>query len=59
MEAQARGFAIARCTVERLMKQLGIHGASRGGVKCWATISDENQYKPSDFPERFIYVMAM
>ena len=25
---------VARCTVERLMNCLGIHGATRGGTKC-------------------------
>lgn len=37
------GFAIARCMVERLMKQLGIQGVSRGGAKCWTTISDDSE----------------
>ncbi|MEW8692653.1 MAG: IS3 family transposase [Candidatus Thiodiazotropha endolucinida] len=47
-QLKREGFDIARCTVERLMKQLGIQGVSRGGAKCWTTIRDENQDKPSD-----------
>ncbi len=31
---------VARCTVERLMKRLGIQGVTRG-AKCWTTVSDD------------------
>ena len=41
-------IAMARCTVERLMKQLGLEGVVRGGAKCWTTISDDRQHRPSD-----------
>ncbi|PUB85834.1 MAG: IS3 family transposase, partial [gamma proteobacterium symbiont of Ctena orbiculata] len=51
-QLKREGFDIARCTVERLMKQLGIQGISRGGAKCWTTIRDENQDKPSDLVNR-------
>lgn len=51
-QLKREGFDIARCTVERLMKQLGIQGVSRGGAKCWTTIRDENQDKPSDLVNR-------
>jgi hypothetical protein len=34
------GIQIARCTVERLMKKLGIQGIRRG-KKCWTTIADD------------------
>jgi len=39
---------VARCTVERLMNQLGIHGAVRGGAKCWTMVSDTNRLQPAD-----------
>ncbi|MBT6501608.1 MAG: IS3 family transposase [Deltaproteobacteria bacterium] len=45
------GIAVARCTVERLMKQLGIQGAVRG-KKCQTTISDDSVDKPLDLVNR-------
>lgn len=42
------GFVIARCTVERLMKDLGIQGVTRGGAKRRTTIADDNLDRPSD-----------
>ena len=45
-------IAMARCTVERLMKQLGLEGVVRGGAKCWTTISDDSQHRPSDLVNR-------
>ena len=47
-QLKREGFVVARCTVERLMKQLEINGVRRGGSKCWTTISDANQDKPAD-----------
>jgi len=41
----------ARCTVERLMKQLGIEGVRRGR-RCITTIPDEAAYKPLDLVNR-------
>jgi putative transposase len=37
----------ARCTVERLMKNLGIQGVWRG-KKCWTTIADDLLDRPTD-----------
>lgn len=34
------GIRAARCTIERLMKKLGIQGVRRG-KKCWTTIADD------------------
>ena len=42
---------IARCTVERLMGELGLVGAVRGKVKR-TTISDPRQPKPADLVDR-------
>lgn len=39
---------VARCTVERLMKQLGIQGVSRATASTYTTISDADQDKPQD-----------
>lgn len=41
----------ARCTVERLMKQLGIEGVRRG-KRCITTIQDEAAHKPLDLVQR-------
>lgn len=51
-QLQREGFAVARCTVERLMKAMGLRGVSRGGAKCWTTIRDEYQDKPADLVNR-------
>ncbi len=42
---------VARCTVERLMRQMGIQGARRGKV-CKTTISDTQLEKPMDLVNR-------
>ena len=45
------GTRVARCTVERLMRQLGIQGIRRG--RRWkTTIPDELQARPSDLVDR-------
>lgn len=41
-------WPVARCTVERLMKQLGIQGVSRATASTYTTISDADQDKPQD-----------
>ena len=41
------GVQVARCTVERLMKDLGLEGVRRG-KKCWTTISDDALWRPAD-----------
>ena len=38
---------VARCTVERLMKTLGIEGIRRG-AKCWTTVADDALERPQD-----------
>ena len=40
-------FSVARCTVERLMKTLGIQGIRRG-AKCWTTIANDDLDRPQD-----------
>ena len=47
---------VARCTVERLMKQLGIQGVRRGR-KCWTTISDDTLIRPADLVNRQFIAM--
>jgi transposase InsO family protein len=45
------GFAVARCTVERLMRQMGLQGIVRG-KKIRTTIADEAAARPADLVER-------
>ena len=40
-------FVVARCTVERLMRSLGLQGVVRGR-KCRTTIGDESAVRPID-----------
>jgi putative transposase len=45
------GFTAARCTVERLMRQMGLQGVVRG-KKIRTTIADESAARPADLVER-------
>ena len=44
-------FTVARCTVERLMRSLGLQGAVRGR-KCRTTIADDRVERPLDHVKR-------
>ena len=46
------GIAVARCTVERLMRELGLQGVRRGGVTRRTTIADPAAARPADLVER-------
>jgi len=46
------GIAVARCTVERLMRKLGISGALRGGARTRTTIFDDETKRPADLVRR-------
>jgi len=50
-QLQREGFAVARCTVERLMSHLGITGAVRGR-KYRTTIPDDLAARPVDLVQR-------
>jgi putative transposase len=45
-------FAVAKCTVRRLMRQMGLRGATRGRAFTVTTIPDENLARPGDLVER-------
>lgn len=47
LQLKREGLAVARCTVERLMKNLGLKGVSRGKT-IKTTISDANAACPLD-----------
>lgn len=51
VKAHLDGHQVARCTVERLMRNMGIQGARRGKA-CKTTIPDEQQDKPKDLVNR-------
>jgi putative transposase len=46
------GIQVARCTVERLMRELGLSGVRRGRASKVTTRSDERQVRPADLVER-------
>ena len=46
------GYPVARCTVERLMKDLHLSGARRGKAFKRTTIADEAQHRPADLVNR-------
>ena len=45
------GIGVARCTVERLMREMGLEGAVRGR-KFKTTVADASQARPADLVER-------
>ena len=46
------GTRVARCTVERLMGELGLSGVRRGKAYKVTTRSDDRQHRPSDLVDR-------
>ena len=46
------GIGVARCTVERLMRELGLAGVRRGGVKRRTTIAAPAAARPADLVAR-------
>ena len=52
LELNSRGIPVARCTVGRLMRELGIRGASPGRKRPPATLPGDPADRPSDLLER-------
>lgn len=50
-QRRREGVAVARCTVERLMRQMGLHGAVRGRT-CTTTHADDGAARPADLGKR-------
>lgn len=46
------GFVVAKCTVRRLMRQMGLRGATRGKAWTTTTIPDDLLARPGDLVER-------
>jgi putative transposase len=51
LQLEREGTSAARCTVARLMRDLGLKGAVRG-KKCFTTVSDGSSLRPPDLVER-------
>jgi transposase InsO family protein len=51
-QLRREGVDVARCTVERLMRQMGLHGAVRGRRFKRTTIVDETAERPLDLVQR-------
>lgn len=51
-ELNRRGIPVARCTVARLMKRLGLSGAVRGGHKTRTTVPQTGIEPPADLVKR-------
>jgi len=51
-QLRREGIVAARCTVERLMRQLGLHGAVRGRAFKTTTIPDATATRPADLVKR-------
>ena len=51
-QLKREGLEVARCTVERLMRKMGLRGATRGGVFKVTTTADPKAVRPADLVER-------
>jgi putative transposase len=51
-QLKREGIPVARCTVERLMRQLGLHGVTRGKTSVRTTVGDEASDRPLDLVAR-------
>lgn len=55
---EVEGIRVARCTVERLMRQMGLSGVRRGRSWVKTTISDGTGERPADLVDRDFCVTA-
>jgi transposase InsO family protein len=51
-QLKREGIRVARCTVERLMRALGLRGVVRGKTRVRTTFGDEAATRPADLVER-------
>jgi len=51
-QLKREGVDVARCTVERLMRQMGLQGAVRGRRYKKTTVVDETAHRPMDLVQR-------
>ncbi len=51
-ELRRKGHSVARCTVERLMKEIGLFGVQKGRRYKVTTKGDNTLHRPSDLVDR-------
>ena len=51
-QLRREGFAVARCTIERLMKEMGLSGVRKGRRYMITTIGDEKLHRLRDLVDR-------
>ena len=51
-QLRREGEVVARCTVERLMRSLGLRGAVRGRAFTTTTVTDDSATRPPDLVKR-------
>ncbi len=51
-QLRREGVSVARCTVERLMCEMGLRGAVRGRAFKVTTVADESAHRPPDLVQR-------
>ncbi len=51
-QLKREGFGVARCTVERLMRTLGLRGVVRGKTSVRTTVGDDAAARPADLVQR-------
>jgi putative transposase len=51
-QLRTEGTAVARCTVERLMREMGLRGAVRGPAFTRTTVADDSAVRPLDLVRR-------
>ncbi len=51
-QLKREGIQVARCTVERLMRALGLRGVVRGKTSVRTTFGEESGFRPADLVER-------
>ena len=52
VQLNREGIAVARCTVERLMRDLGLSGVRRGKAYKVTTCADDRLHRPDDLVDR-------
>ena len=52
LQLHREGVRVARCTVERLMREMGLRGATRGGTFKVTTHAVDGQERPADLVDR-------
>ena len=57
-QLRREGFAVARCTIERLMKELGLSGVQKGRRYKVTTIVNDALQRPSDLVDRHFVASA-